>query len=160
MSTDAWVIAVAATASNGNVQQLYPVWAVAGTAKASAVSGDWIRSPLQGALHAISVQSDGTNAGTLELYDIDGNDAGADVSSLAVITDTQLDTLVAANKAKLIYQQTIPSSAGSNIVNPPGLYIAFMRGLAARFYNAGPTGTCTLSLRVTGGQRKYQWAGT
>lgn len=157
MSDDAWVITLTAVAATGNVQQLYPVWASAGTAKGSAVAGDLIRSPHNGALHAFSVQPDGANAGTLELYDIDGNDAGADVSSLDVITDAQLDALVARKKAKLIYQQTIPASAGANIVSPPGIYIAFMRGLAARFQNAGVAGTCVLSARVTGGQRGYRW---
>lgn len=155
MSTDAWVIALPAAAAGGDVQQLYPVWAAAGADKSDPpATGAWVRSPMQGALHAISVQSDGAQAGVLELYDIDGNDAGADVSSATAITDTQLDALIAANKAKLIYQQTVPASAGSNIVNPPGLYIAFMRGLGARYVSSG---TCTISLRVTGGQRKYQW---
>lgn len=158
MSTDAWVITLDAVASNGDVTQLYPAWATAGADRAGPpATGAWVRCPTQGALHSLSVQSDGANAGTIQIYDIDGNDIGANVSSLAVITNAQLGTLITANKAKLLYQQSVPASAGSNIVNPPGLYKAFMRGLAARFYNAGPTGSCTLSLVVTGGQNKVQW---
>ncbi len=162
MSTDAWVISVSATAvSTGNLKQLYPTWAAAGAdhsnPNALPATGAYVRCPTQGALHAISVQSDGANAGTLEIWDVNGADAGADVSSADVITNTQLTALIALDKARLIYTQTIPASAGSNIVNPPGLYKSFMKGLAARFSNAGPTGACTLSLVVTGGQNKVQW---
>jgi hypothetical protein len=155
MSVDAWVVSLPAAAANGDVQQCYPAGIGTNVAKSAATAGQWVRSPMQGALHAFSVQPDGAQAGVLELYDIDGNDAGANVSTATAITDTQLDALIASGTAKLIYKQTIPSSVGNQIVSPPGIYIAFMRGLGARYVSSG---TCVVSFRITGGSRRYQWA--
>lgn len=101
----------------------------------------------------ISLQclTDGTNSFTLQLYDISGIEQGIDVSSAAVITDAQLATALAAGKAKLIFSQLIAGSGLTPIapVGPAG----FMKGLAARAWNSGPTGTCSLNIGVEGGYR-------
>lgn len=105
--------------------------------------------PTEGQLIALQVATDGTNAGTIELYDINGNDLGINVSSAAAITDSQLDAAVTANKAKLILVQNF-SGSGLTPWAPVGP-ASFMKGLAARA--VGATGTCTLNMVVHGGYR-------
>jgi hypothetical protein len=146
---DRWVVALSLVAANGNVTQLYPAYAAAGSDPATATPANQVRKPCEGQLISCQVASDGTNAGILELYDISGSDLGINVSSAATITDAQLDAAIAANKAKLILVQNF---AGSGLtpwspVGPAG----FTKGLAARA--VGATGTCTLNLVVHGGYR-------
>lgn len=157
MSTDAWVVDVTFTAANGNVKQLYPQFVSAGIAKASATIGQLVRSPAAGALHSLQIKPDGTNAGVIEFYDVNGADAGADVSSTDVITDAQLDGLVARGKAKLLFTQEFVGTVGNGIVNAPGIYRTFTHGLAARFVAAA--GACTLNLVCNGGYFKYESRG-
>lgn len=93
--------------------------------------------------------TDGTNAFTIEIYDINGMELGIDVSSAAAITNTQLNAAIAAKKAKLIFSQNV---AGSGLtpfapIGPSG----FMKGLAARA--VGNAGTCALNLAIEGGYR-------
>lgn len=156
---EGWVIEVTAVAADGNVTQLYPAWVSAGINPASATAGQTIRSPMQGALHSIQIQPNGTDGGTLEIYDISGIELGIDVSSATTITDTQLDAAITAGQAKLIWTQKFAGTVGSGPVNASGIFRSFMKGLAARFWNAGPTGVCTLDLVVDGGYRKTTKAG-
>lgn len=158
MATDSWVITLSAVASNGNLTQLYPTFVSAGIAKGSATVGQLVRQPMNGVMHSIQIKPNGTDGGTIEFYDINGEDWGADVSSAAVITNAQLTTALASTsgrKAKLLFTQEFAGTVGSGVVNAPGIYRAFMRGLAARFSNSGPTGACTLNLVCNGGYYKY-----
>lgn len=161
--TDSWVITLTAVASNGNLTQLYPTFVSAGVNPATATAGQLIRKPCNGALHSIQVKPDGLgNGGTIEFYDINGLDYGIDVSSAAVITNAQLVTALAASnprKAKLIFTQEFAGTVGSGIVNAPGIYRGFTRGLAARFWNAGPAGTCVIDLVCSAGYMKQESRG-
>lgn len=146
---DRWVCSLTLGAATGTVSQLYPAWAVTGVAPSTATPSQQVRQPCEGQLVALQVCSDGTNGGVLELYDINGIDYGIDVSSAVSITDTQLDTAIAANTAKLILKQNF---AGSGLTPwAPVGPASFMRGLAARA--VGATGTCDLNLVVHGGYR-------
>ncbi len=154
MTTEAWVVPLTvADATTGVVTQLYPAWVPAGVAKAGSTNGQQIRCTYQGALHSIQVEPNGTDGGKIEIYDIDGADFGADVSSGTAITAAQLAVAIAANKAKLIYEQTFSGTVGSGPINAAGIFRAFMHGLAARFSNDDVAGTCKLNLVVEGGYR-------
>ena len=159
MATDGWVVALTAVAATGDVTQLYPTWVSAGVAKSSSTNGQILRRPMQGAIHSIQIEPDGSNGGTIQLYDIDGGQWGADVSSAAVITDTQLDAAIAAGKAKLIWEQQFSGTVGSGPVNASGIFRAFMKGLAARMVMSVPAGGCTLNLVVSGGFEKVESRG-
>lgn len=154
-----WVCSLSAVSATGDVTQLYPANCTAGVAKSSSSNGQLIRRPLQGALHSIQLETDGTNAGTIQIYDIDGGAWGADVSSATTITNTQLSAAISAGKAQLIFEQNFAGTPGSGIVNAPGVYREFLHGLAARMVNAGPTGTCKLNLVVGGGYEKVESRG-
>lgn len=142
-----WVCPVSATtASTGNWTQLYPSWAPAGVDPAAATNGQQIRKPVEGVLFSLQLQTDGTNAGVIELYDASGADAGADVSSATTVTQAQLTALIARGLAKQIYSQNFIASPET----PINLgYAAFQRGLLARF--AGSAGSVNLNLSVEGG---------
>lgn len=146
---DRWVVTTSMVAASGDVQQLYPNYAAVGADPATATPADQVRRPCEGQLISLQVASDGTNAGILELYDINGSDLGINVSSATTITDTQLDAAIAAGKAKLILEQNF---AGSGLTpwSPVGP-ASFMKGLAARA--VGATGSCKLNLVVHGGYR-------
>lgn len=146
---DRWVVDLTIVAANGNVTQLYPDYAVAGTDPATATVAQQVRKPCEGQLISLQLASDGTNAGILELYDISGDELGINVSSAAVISDAQLDAAIAAGKAKRILVQNF---AGSGLTPwAPVGPASFMKGLAARA--VGASGACTLNLVVHGGYR-------
>jgi len=149
---EGWVCTLTGVAATGDVTQLYPVWASAGVDPASATNGQIMRYPCGGVLYNIQIETDGSTAGSLELYDISGAELGIDVSSADVITDTQLDTAIAANNAKLIYEQNFSATPSTPInVSPRSI----MKGLAARYVQTGGTGgTIKLNLVVKGGFRK------
>lgn len=146
---EGWVVGLSAVTSTGNLTQLYPAFASAGVAPGAAVLGDQIRQPTEGTVFSLQVQTDGTNGGIIELWDINGADAGADVSSGTTITNTQKNTLVTAGKAKLIYSQNFLATPETPIYMG---YKGFQKGLAARF--VGGAGTCTVNVVVKGGVRK------
>lgn len=160
MSVEGWVCPVTAVVATGDVTQLYPAWVAAGVAKSSSTNGQQIRRPMQGGLHSIQVEADGQNGGIIQIYDIDGGQWGADVSSATAITNTQLSAAIAANKAKLIFEQQFAGTVGSGPISAPGVYIGFMKGLAARMVMDDPTGaSCKLILRVGGGYDKVESRG-
>jgi len=133
--------------SNGNLKQLYPTWCPTGVAKASATNGQQIRGPVEGILYSLQVKTDGVEGGTIEIWDIDGSEAGADVSSADTITNAQLVALQAAGAAKLIYSQNFVASP----TTPFGTsHRTFQKGLAARYVGDG---TCELNVVVQGGYR-------
>ncbi len=145
---EGWVTTLSHVTSTGDVTQIYPSWAPAGVAYASATNGQLMRYPCEGTLFNIQIETDGTNAGVLQLYDISGAQQGADVSSAAVITNTQLAAAITAGTAKLIYEQNFASTPTTPInVSPRG----FMKGLAGRFVASG--GEIKLNLVVKGGFR-------
>lgn len=146
---DRWVTSLNLVAATGVVTQLYPDYATTGVSPATGSVGGQIRQPTEGQLISLQVETDGSNAGTLELYDINGINLGIDVSTSTSITDTQLDAAIAAGKAKLILAQNF---AGNGLTpwTPVGP-ASFMKGLAARA--VGVSGTCALNLVVHGGYR-------
>lgn len=156
MSTDAWVITLTGVAADGDVTQLYPAWCSAGVNPASATNAQLIRKPYEGALHSIQIKPDGTNPGSIEIYDINGIELGVNVSSATAITDTVLNAAITAGKAKLIFNQSFTGSVGSGVVNAPGIFRGFSKGLAARFVGSG---TCTLNLVVNNGYAKVESRG-
>jgi len=136
----------------GNLTQIYPPSAPLGVAPGDPYAlGQQYRRPMEGTLVTLSVASDGTNAGILQLYDIDGGQFGADVSSLDAITNAQLTAAIAAGKAKLLHEQNF---AGSGLTPWTAQGPArFMKGLAARVVGAG--GTCKLNLTTDFGYGLY-----
>lgn len=160
MATEGWVCPITAVVATGDVTQLYPAWVSAGVAKASSSNGDLLRRPLQGALHSIQVEADGVDGAVIQIYDIDGGQFGADVSSATAITNTQLSAAITAGKAKLIFEQQFAGTTGSGPVNAPGVFRAFMKGLAARMVMDDPTAaSCKLNLVVSGGYEKVESRG-
>lgn len=138
---DSWNVSLSGVASNGNVTQCYPAYCSAGVNPATATTAQEVREPTGGELISVQVATDGTNAGTIELYDINGVALGIDVSSAATITDTQLDDAITAGHAKLIYSQNVVATG----ITPPSCgYRKLMHGLAARFV-AG-AGACSLNI--------------
>ncbi len=161
MATDGWVVPLTGVASTGNVTQLYPTWVTAGVDPAAATNAQLIRKPSEGALHSIQIEPDGSNGGTIQIWDIDGSEFGINVSSATTITNTQLTAAIAAGKAKLIWEQQFTGTVGSGPVNASGIFRAFMKGLAARFVSSADpvAGTCNLNLVVSGGFRKVESRG-
>lgn len=146
---DRWVSDLDIVSATGSVTQLYPSYAAVGVDPATATPSQQVRMPTEGQLISLQLASDGSNGGLLQLFDINGNDLGINVSSAAAITDTQLDTAIAAGKAKLILEQNF---AGSGLTPwAPVGPASFMKGLAARA--VGVTGTCKLNMVVHGGYR-------
>jgi hypothetical protein len=159
-ATDAWVVPLTGVADNtGVVTQCYPAWLSAGVDPASATNGQIIRKPMQGALHSLQVETDGSHGGTIQIYDISGIDLGVDVSSATSITAAVLNAAITAGTAKLIYENTFAGTAGSGAINAAGIYRSFMKGLGARFiYDSGPA-TCKLNVVVSGGFQKVESRG-
>lgn len=148
-----WVCALTGVASNGNITQLYPANASAGVNPATATNGQLIRKPCEGTLYSMQIETDGTNPGTVQLWDINGIEIGVDVSSAAALTDTQVSDAITAGLAKLIYEQNFTASPAT----PIGIgYASFQKGLAARFVGSG---SCKLNLVVSGGYRKTEKVG-
>jgi hypothetical protein len=109
-------------------------------------AGQTYRRPEGGRIGQVSVETDGTDGGTIQLFDINGLDVLADVSSGETITNAQLITALTAGKAKQIWEQNFASTAGSVIIYDWSK--GFMRGLAARLIG---TGTCDVLISAEGG---------
>lgn len=151
MTTPQGGIALTAVAASGNLTQLYNASCTAGTAIASANHGDTLRKPAGGHLLSAQVQTDGTNGGTIEIYDINGLEAGADVSAGTAITNSQLATALAAGRARLIWSQDFSADAGARTAS--ARIMPFLHGLAARYVNVvegTPTGACWLNIVADG----------
>lgn len=137
--------------ATGNLKQLYPSYCPDGAARgAGRTPGVAIREPTGGTLLNVQVMTDGTNGGTIELWDVNGVDGGIEVSGAGntTITDTQLDTLAAAGRAKLIWRQNVVADGTTPPMATPR---TFLHGLAARFIASG--GQVELNLVVDGGYR-------
>lgn len=134
--------------ATGDLTQLYPNWFTAGSALPISPGGT-LRTPMQGRIGQVSIQTDGTNAGTVELWDICGLDYPADVSSAAAITNAQLLVLQTRGKAKLMWSQNFAASPADPA--PWSLAMGFMHGLAARYVGSG---VCALNIIAEGGYQK------
>ncbi len=146
---ESWAgISLSFVAANGNLKQLYPTWCPVGVVPSAATNGQQLRGPVEGAIVSLQVETDGTNGGIIQLWDLNGADVGADVSSLDVVTDAQLIALQALGRAKLMYEQNFTASG---ITPPTTGPRSFQHGLAARF--VGSAGACSLNLSVRGGFR-------
>lgn len=151
---ETWVITLEDVTATGNLTQLYPAWVSAGAVPPGSPSAE-IRMPTECFLRAAQVKTDGTNGGYVEIWDVNGADGGANVSSLAAITDTQLDALALRGLAKCLWNQNFTATSGAS--TPASFGKQAMRGLAARF--VGSAGEITLNLEVEGGYRKIATAG-
>lgn len=151
MVGEGWVVDLTIVLANGDCTQLYPAWCTPGTALGSAVNGNTLRKPGPGQCTGIQILTDETNGGTLELWDYSGFEDGINVSSAAVITDTQIDAAVTAGTAKLIHKQNFIASTETPVNIGP---FSFSKGLVARVSNSGGAGTCSLNLKVSGGYLK------
>lgn len=148
-----WVITLSAVAANGDLTQLYPASCTAGSGLLT--SGTLVRSPCEGVLVNCQVEPDGVNGGEIQLWDVNGADAGADVNTATAITNAQLAALIAAGKARQIYGQKFSGSSGSRLAIAYGVPV--MHGIAARYINAA--GTIDLNLVVGGCCRKTELVG-
>ncbi len=135
-------------AANGNLTQLYPLYAAAGAALPAANLAT-IRKPQGGRVGNASIQTDAVSGGYVEIWDINGIVAGADVSSLTVITNAQLVAMEALGWAKLLWSQNFAATPSAPA--PWSLSFGFMKGLAARYVQATGGAKCWLNLSVEGG---------
>lgn len=160
LSGDSWIATLTAVKNDGTgaIVQLFPQYCPTGVNPfANHSAGSQIRRPVEGELLNVQIQSDGTNGGVIEMWDINGLDGGIDVSSATAITAAQLASLISRGLARLIYTQNFAGASGAT--NPTIVGKVFARGLAARFSNSGPTGSCTLNLTVKGGYELVDSAG-
>jgi hypothetical protein len=151
-----WSISIAATAtSTGNIQQLFPDWCTVGTT--ATTPGSLRRKTSEGVYKSLTITPDGTNGGLFELWDIDGEEAGANINTAAVISAAQLAAAIAAGKARLI--KTVLTTGSASVQIPISTGGPFLKGLAARFSNSGVVGTLQFSAFVSGGCRKTEIVG-
>lgn len=148
---DRWVVPLSIVTSAGDATQAYPVWATAGVDPASATPSQLVRCPCEGQLVSLQPETNGTNAFTLEVYDISGIELGINVSSASAITNAQLSAAISAGKAKLVFSQNIAGSGLTPITNIGPA--RFMKGLAFRAVADTATGTCKVNAVVQGGYR-------
>lgn len=138
--------------NTGVLTQLYPTKCSAETADSAsspAASKSTIRKPTGGRVGNISIQTDGADAGTLEIWDISGWENGADVSSGTAITNAQKNTAVTNQRAQLLWSQNFAATPSAPA--PWMLAFGFQFGLAARYIGAG---TCNITVTAEGGYYK------
>ena len=137
----------AVTDDTGNLIQLYPASCSPGSG--SGLKGSQIRKPQAGITTSMQIQTDGINGGVLELWDVNGADAGADVDTLNVITAAQLNSLVARGMARILWSQNLTGSFAEPMrsANP----VNFSHGIAARFVNQAGVGKVFINIFADGG---------
>jgi hypothetical protein len=151
----------------GIITQLYPSWASpypgAGSAGSAAPGAalpvpaqTLYRRPQGGQFGQVAVETDATDGGVIQLFDVNGLDILADVSSGTTITNAQMNALIAQNMAKLIWEQNFAAAPGAPIVW--NWSQGFLRGLAARYIGA-PAATCKLNIIGAGGFQYLTSAG-
>lgn len=152
---DSFTVSLNAVTSTGNLKQVYSPFCTAGAG--TGASGSQKRRPVEGSLFLAEVQTDGVNGGTIEVFDINGALDGADVDTSDVITNAQLTAAIAAGRAVKMYTQQFAGSGTARLAINRGT--RFSKGLALRFWNSGPTGSCTVNIQWEGGQEKIWIAG-
>lgn len=152
----AFVQALTFVGATGNLTQVYFPGCTAGAG--TGASGSQKRMPAGGTIFNAEVQPDGTNGGTIELWDIDGNDGGANVDTGTTITNAQKNVAAALSPpmARLIYTQSFAGSGTTRLAINKGT--RFNWGLAVRFVAAA--GTCNVNFDVEQGFKKIWIAGT
>ncbi len=151
-------ININAVAASGNAVALFPNHVTVGSADTTA--GAERRAQREGVCTRLEVYS--TNGGLLELFDIAGlvsEIAGNNNVNLGTtLTDAYITAQIAAGKARKIYSAEVTGTAGDRpqLLQNIG---PFVRGLAARFSNAGPTGAATINIIADGGFEKYEFGG-
>lgn len=150
-----WSIDLTAVAATGNVTQLFPSWCSVGSV--ATTPGSLRRKTMEGNYKSLTITPDGVNGGKLEIWDIDGEQAGANINTAAVISNAQLVAAIAAGNAKLI--KTVLFAGAASVQIPVSTGGPFLKGLAARFSNATATGTVTFNAFVNGGCRKVEICG-
>lgn len=147
--------ALTGTTSTGVVTQIYPNWIRyiddkgTNTQVGHALpvpAGGLLRRPVGGRIGQVSVETDATDGGIMQLFDISGLDTLDDVSSGTTITNASLVASLANGRAKLIWEQNFAASPGAPIIW--NWTQGFLRGLAARFVGSG---TCSLNVIGEGG---------
>lgn len=154
-----FVVTLTAVAATGAGTQIYYDTMTPGVAPAAHSPGTQYREPIHGVLHSLEVEPDGSDGGTLEVWDINGRDGGADVNTAAVVTNAQIAAAIAAGKGRLIYSQMFTGSTGATVRTVRGNPMPFQHGLVARFSMASPAGTCKLNLLTSGLCRKIEISG-
>ena len=154
-------ITVSNGAADGDLKQLYPDWATAGTGATTA--GTKRRIPTEGTLYHCQVFPSSAQGGIFELWDIGGEPEGAtnNTDTGTAITDAYLQAKIARNKAKLIWRIGFKGDDGLT-TKTWWQKIPVTHGLAARFINTdvgAGTANITLSIAASGCYRKIQICG-
>ena len=150
---DSFTTSVTGVAATGNLKQVYSPFCTAGSG--STATGTQKRRPVAGSLFLVEVQTDGVNGGTIEVFDINGELEGADVDTSDVITNAQLTSAIAANRAVKMFTQQFAGSGTARLAINRGT--RFSKGLALRFVAAA--GSCIVNIQWEGGQEKIWVAG-
>lgn len=144
-------IPLVGVAAAGNLTQLYPNFVTPGDALPIAPGGTLL-SPKGGKVGQVSIQTDGTNGGYVELWDLSGLYVPVDVSSLKVVTNANLVALQAKGRAKLIWSQNFAAMPAAPVAW--ALAMGFMWGLAARFVQPAVGAYCNVNIIAEGGYVK------
>ena len=143
---------IAAVASNGNATQLYPtsIPTTVSTTTYPPAGGGLVKRPTEGSLIKLHISTDGTNGGTLEIWDVAGVDRGSsnNTNNSILLTDAWLQA-----NGKLIdsLQITGTSTAGNYEATLNMEHIQFNQGLALRFWNVDIDGVITVAPYINSG---------
>jgi hypothetical protein len=146
--TTTWINTLMDVGSAGNITQLYPASATAGSGGTTA--GTERRRPTAGTLYTAQVYTPGGAGGIIQLWDVAGLTEGVsnNVDTGTAMTNAYVAAEIAAGRGRLIWEQEIAGSAGASkslIVIP----IPFVRGLAARYYTSGGPGADTAKINIS-----------
>jgi hypothetical protein len=138
-------------AATGDATQLFPntIATTVSTATYPPVGGGLVRRPTDGTLLKLHITPDGTNGGLVEVWDVAGLDRGAtnNVNDATALTNAYL----VANGRKLAEMRITGTSTDDYDVSLNLQNFNFIKGLAVRFVNAGPTGKVTVTPFVAAG---------
>ncbi len=81
--SEAFSVTLSAVAATGNITQIFPAHAAVG-------SGIVYRHPSKGCIFYMQFVGDGSNAGTIEAWDVNGEEGGANVNTATAITNAQM----------------------------------------------------------------------
>ncbi len=154
-----FVVTLSAVGTTGNATQIFYDTMTAGQA-ISNTPGRQYREAMHGVLHALEVEPDGSDGGTLQIWDLNGRDGGADVNLGSVVTNAQIAAAIAAGKGRLIYEQKFTGTTGTTVRSVRGAAMPFQHGLVARFSMGTPAGSCKLDLMTSGLCRKIEISGS
>ena len=154
-----WVKSLTAVNGGGLITQLYPTFCTAGAGLGT--QGESVRRPMEGTIDELLISGDGTNAAIIEFWDASGADhADVDVDTGETMTEAQLNTLIAAGKARLIKKVAIAGTDQLTVIESDTGGTPIMRGLCARAVPAGgakipPAAVIKINVNATGLFQKY-----